>query len=600
MAYPKLSYKFITLSLLILIFSFELFASKSSNKDDDIRINECLELSYFRKYREAKTKASELIEIGAKSGNLTTEAIGTALYVTTAVTIGNEDDYDKKIALLNKVITDFNETEENYKTLAIVHKALGLYNHFILQDYSASINHYYKGLELARKAKDTRKETSLLVNLSAVYFQKNDSTGINFCTDAYTKARETKDLSAQYSAGINIACYLYNSNKPKEALVYVEEAMKIANNLDFNCELQYLNSFMADIYGMIGNPTKAEEFHKIAIIDYDETNDYDKIYVRLRYGDFLNLQHRHKEAIDLFLKTKELAEKYKLLTFDLNIAQSISYAYEQLRDYDNALNYYKQFDSIKEKHLNAEKEKEFSILDLRYKVSEEKQKNALKEAELLRKDKNMLLLIFIAAIVAASALVCLFLYHKTQKRYKLIVQTHLENLENERKLKAQLEQFNEYLNNDAETQSDDGSNLPSQEENAKYTRSALSEEKSRDLFERLENMMINDKIYRDAELTIDKLTQLLNTNRSYLSQVINESSGISYSTYINNYRIKEAIELLSNSDNDEPIKSIAISIGFNSPSNFFTIFKNKVGMSPSVYRENVQKINKNNSNNNNL
>lgn len=600
MAYQKLSYKFITLSLLILIFSFELFASKSSNKDDDIRINECLELSYFRKYREAKTKASELIEIGAKSGNLTTEAIGTALYVTTAVTIGNEDDYDKKIALLNKVITDFSETDENYETLAIVHKALGLYNHFILQDYSASINHYYKGLESARKAKDTRKETSLLVNLSAVYFQKNDSTGINFCTDAYTKAKEIKDLSAQYSAGINIACYLYNSNKPKEALVYVEEAMKIANNLDFNCELQYLNSFMADIYGMIGNPTKAEEFHKIAIIDYDETNDYDKIYVRLRYGDFLNLQHRHKEAIDLFMKTKELAEKYKLLTFNLNIAQSISYAYEQLRDYDNALNYYKQFDSIKEKHLNAEKEKEFSILDLRYKVSEEKQKNALKEAELLRKDKNLLLLIFIVVIVAASAIVCLFLYRKTQKRYKLIVQTHLENLENERKLKAQLEQFNEYLNNDAEAQPDDASNLPSQEENAKYTRSALSEEKSRDLFERLENMMNNDKIYRDAELTIDKLTQLLNTNRSYLSQVINESSGISYSTYINNYRIKEAIELLSNSDNDEPIKSIAISIGFNSPSNFFTIFKNKVGMSPSVYRENVQKINKNNTNNNNL
>ncbi len=600
MTYTKLLFKLNIPLLLILVFSFELYAAKSYTQDDDVRINECLELSYFRKYRAAKTKASELIEIGNKSGNLTTEAIGTALYVTTAVTIGNEDNYDKKIALLNKVIKDYSETEENYQTLAIVHKALGLYNHFIRQDYSSSINHYYKGLDLARKAKDTRKETSLLVNLSAVYFQKNDSTGISFCTDAYTKAKEIKDLSAQYSAGINIACYLYNWNKPKEALVYVDEAMKIANNLNFNCELQYINSFMADIYGMTGNPVKAEEYHKKAITDYEETNDYDKIYVRLRYGDFLNQQRRHKDAIDLFLKTKELAKKYKLLTFDFNIAQSISYAYEQLRDYDNALNYYKQFDSIKEKHLNAEKEKEFSILDLRYKVSEEKQKNALKETELLRKDKNMLLLIFIVAIVATSAIVCLFLYRKTQKRYKLIVQTHLENLENERKLKAQLEQFNERLNNKAEAQPNDESNLPSQEENAKYTRSALSEEKSRDLFERLESLMKNDKIYRDAELTIDKLAQILNTNRSYLSQVINEVSGLSYSTYINNYRIKEAIELLSNSDNDEPIKSIAISIGFNSPSNFFTIFKNKVGMSPSVYRENVQKINKNNANNNNL
>ena len=104
--------------------------------------------------------------------------------------------------------------------------------------------------------------------------------------------------------------------------------------------------------------------------------------------------------------------------------------------------------------------------------------------------------------------------------------------------------------------------------------------------------MKNEKVFRDADLTIEKLAQMLNTNRSYLSQVINESSGLSYSAYINNYRIKEAIELLSNPANDEPIKAIAISIGYNSLSNFFTIFKNKVGMSPSAYRENVQLLKK--------
>ncbi|MBP3350214.1 MAG: helix-turn-helix transcriptional regulator, partial [Bacteroidaceae bacterium] len=113
-----------------------------------------------------------------------------------------------------------------------------------------------------------------------------------------------------------------------------------------------------------------------------------------------------------------------------------------------------------------------------------------------------------------------------------------------------------------------------------------------DLFEGLENLMKNEKVFRDADLTIEKLAQMLNTNRSYLSQVINESSGLSYSAYINNYRIKEAIELLSDSANNEPIKAIAISIGYNSLSNFFTIFKNKVGMSPSAYRENVQLLKK--------
>lgn len=594
MNYTKRLYIFLLLSIFVFISALTpSHAINNSAIENDTRINECIELCYLRKYPEAKQKASELINIGVKSGNIKTEAIGTALYVMSAVTIGNEDNYAPKIALLNKIVEDIDgDNEENREVLAIVHKALGLYDHFIHQDYSASVNHYYKGLEYARRSKDVRKEIGILVNLSAVYFQKNDSTGIGFCYDAYNKAKEIKERSGQYCAGINIACYLFNFNQPQEALTYVREAMEIAIDYNFNCELQYINTFMADIYCMIGNTVKAEEYYKIAITDRTETNDYDKIYARWSYGNFLNKQQRYKEAIDLLMATKTLAQEYNLQTFDLNISRSIFQAYESLHQYEQALNYYKQYDSIKEVQFNAEKEKEFSILDLRYKITEEKQKNAMKEAELLRKDKNALILVFIIVVVTMSAIMSLYLYHKTKKRYKLIVQTHLENLENERKLKLQIEQAYERLQNDVKTQPENKELKPIPEEPGKYTRSALSEEKSRNLFDGLENLMKNDKVYRDADLTIEKLAQMLNTNRSYLSQVINESSQLSYSAYINNYRIKEAIELLSNPENDEPIKAIAISIGYNSLSNFFTIFKNKVGMSPSAYRENVQLLKK--------
>ena len=594
MIYTKRLYILCFLSLFILVSSLiPAFAVKRSSTEDDMRIKECVELCHMRKYPEAKQKASDLINIGSKSGNLKTEAIGTALYVMSAVTIGNEDNYDEKIALLNRVVDELSKTDnENYQTLATVHKALGLYDHYIRQDYSSSVNHYYKGLEYARAKKDVRNEIGFLVNLSAVYYQKNDSTGIGFCYDAYNKAKEIKEKSGQYSAGINIACFLFNSNQPQKALTYVQEAMKVAVDYNFNGELQYIYSFMADIYAQMGNPAKAEEYYKIAIIDKEETNDYDKIYARLSYGNFLNRQHRHREAIDLLMATKRLTQECNLLTFDLNISHSIFEAYESLKQYEQALNYYKQYDSIKEVQLNAEKEKEFSILDLRYKITEEKQKTAMKEAELLRKDKNTLILIFIIIIVTMSAIMSFYLYHKTKKRYKLIVQTHLENLENEKKLKLQIEQAYERLQNDVKAQPDIKDIKTPIDESGKYTRSALSEEKSRDLFEGLENLMKNEKVFRDADLTIEKLAQMLNTNRSYLSQVINESSGLSYSAYINNYRIKEAIELLSDPANDEPIKAIAISIGYNSLSNFFTIFKNKVGMSPSAYRENVQLLKK--------
>ena len=104
MIYTKRLYILCFLSLFILVSSLiPAFAVKRSSTEDDMRIKECVELCHMRKYPEAKQKASDLINIGSKSGNLKTEAIGTALYVMSAVTIGNEDNYDEKIALLNRV-----------------------------------------------------------------------------------------------------------------------------------------------------------------------------------------------------------------------------------------------------------------------------------------------------------------------------------------------------------------------------------------------------------------------------------------------------------------------------------------------------------------
>lgn len=590
-----MTFKYI-LSILLL---FITLTASADTGGSDVRIQECKELFANRKYREAKQKASEIMTSGNKSGNKSYELAGTALYVISVVTMGDSSNYSDKVEFLKQSLPDVEERPQNLETLCLVNKALGLYNQLIIQDYPQAANHDFKALEFSRKAKNTRDEIDMLCNLSSLYFQKNDTTGISYTQEAYAKAKETKYMPGLYRASANISNFLYNKYHFTEALQYLQEAIQIATNLGYAIEMQYLHSFLGDIYAGLNKYDEAEENYRKSIIDLPETSNYDKVYARICYAIYLNQQGRNQEAINLLKEVRLLSKQLNINTFEKEIALYSSQAYECLGQYDKALKEYKVFDKIKEQQLNTEKEKEFSILDLKYKVTEEKRKNAQQEVELLRKNKNLITLWFVIAIVIVCAAFILYLYRKQQIRYKQIVQTHLENLENERKLKLQLEQRLEnqpcnptqsHINITSSAETQDVETKTSG--NTKYTRSALSEKKSQDLFNQVEKLMTENKVYHDPDLTIDKLASMLNTNRSYLSQVINESTKLSYSTYINNYRIREAVELLSDASNTEPVKSISYTIGFNSPSNFYTIFKNKIGVSPSVFRDNVQKLSK--------
>ena len=73
-------------------------------------------------------------------------------------------------------------------------------------------------------------------------------------------------------------------------------------------------------------------------------------------------------------------------------------------------------------------------------------------------------------------------------------------------------------------------------------------DKSGELFDRLGKLMRKDKVYKEKNLTRDKVAALLGTNRTYLSQIINEKTGMSFIYYINSFRIEEALETLSDPD----------------------------------------------------
>ncbi|MEP7106654.1 MAG: AraC family transcriptional regulator [Ferruginibacter sp.] len=123
----------------------------------------------------------------------------------------------------------------------------------------------------------------------------------------------------------------------------------------------------------------------------------------------------------------------------------------------------------------------------------------------------------------------------------------------------------------------------------KYANSSLDEYEKNRISEALNVIIRRDKLYLDAELTIDKLADKVGCSRHSLSQVLNECMQQSFYDYINSYRVVEAKMLLAaESRKNHKIASIAYDAGFNSLSTFNDVFRKITGQTPSQHRKQPQ------------
>ena len=117
----------------------------------------------------------------------------------------------------------------------------------------------------------------------------------------------------------------------------------------------------------------------------------------------------------------------------------------------------------------------------------------------------------------------------------------------------------------------------------------LISETDRQLMEQLQKLLQDEYLYRDPLITIDKVALRLKINRSYLSRAINNCMGKNFNAFINEYRIKESILLMSDASRKFSFEGLASEVGFNDRRTFYTAFCKITGISPSAFKNNLQK-----------
>lgn len=140
---------------------------------------------------------------------------------------------------------------------------------------------------------------------------------------------------------------------------------------------------------------------------------------------------------------------------------------------------------------------------------------------------------------------------------------------------VEMESFNREIKKTIEL-----SNEPS--EKLKYAKSRLEVNEVYEILERLEQLMITEKPFKNSELTLNDLSQKLNIHPNQLSQVINSKTGNTFYHYINVYRVKEFLRLSSLPENKKyTFLALAYDCGFNSKTTFNKYFKMYTGKTPS-------------------
>ncbi len=91
-------------------------------------------------------------------------------------------------------------------------------------------------------------------------------------------------------------------------------------------------------------------------------------------------------------------------------------------------------------------------------------------------------------------------------------------------------------------------------------------------------------VYLDADLSIQKLANILQVSPALVSAVINQAFGRSFRSLVNDYRLEHVKrKLIDPASAHLSIAGIAYESGFNSEASFYRIFKSAEGVSPKEY-----------------
>lgn len=459
---------------------------------------------------------------------------------------------------------------DDKELISTVYLLKGSLYYFYYRNYQSALVEYLKAFQYSKDSKDDYLRYKIIYQMGLVksylgYYNE----GIEHFKDCISyfepKSKEKLQPGSIYNAEKGYlnslhqiaVCYRNIKNyKKADSIIYV--GLSFFKIDEFPSEKAYLtkckgiseyhyknyNSAITLLQKSLPIFNKDDDFYWSSVSDFY----IGKSYLELGKEDF---------AIKQFEKVDSIFQKRQFIVPEL------------LENYNFLIKYYQsRKNPLKELEYSKKLLKADSILNRDFKYLSEKihkdyDKQILEESKTKLETRNMwgvgtiIILILILVIVAFLA----WKYYKNGKQ----IQLKYHELENK------LQQHNK------------PASLP-YESISNYGKSVLSKDVFIDLQNKLKEFETGDS-FKENGLTIDKLANTLSSNKSYLSQYINDVKGMNFSKYISTLRIDYITKLMYGDPRYLQLKvqGLANECGIGSRQNFSDLFQEINGIRPADF-----------------
>lgn len=445
-------------------------------------------------------------------------------------------------------------------------------------DLTHGLSYYPEALNNAKAAGDQKLVISILNNITEAHRWWQDFSGITFAEEALKQSRESDYKYGILNSLLNVVhfkllCMRDNDGLPK----MIDEIKSIQNKYGYvsQGEIALLDGHIAMTQG---NDVLAASIFSDAL---DSGAPVMPTFLRLKilmyYSWVLILLHEYEKAIEVSHEALKLCTTSGFKIFSTSLISSIAYCKEQLGDYKAAYNYLKTYQWKMDSLWILKQDQMLSQVRVENEVRLNESKISRQQSQLKARQRYIIFLVSIGVILVAGLLLMIHLYRRKQRLVRAVIEREKESVVREKLMKQSLEQ--------AKAELAEASKTP---DNRPQSSTPLTEERMDDLMVRFNELMTEKRLYADNNVNIKSVADILETNRTYLSNAINHVFNKSFPQVLAEYRVRAAIEMMNDTTCSLPLKAIASEVGFSSPSVFFTTFRNVVGITPAAYRKGLE------------
>lgn len=560
---------------LCLFSSFSVFA-KGDDASLEHLMKQCEEARSLSQYAVLESTSSMLIDEAQKQYDTRAQ---TYAYFYNGLAKLFEGYGEESLKMLDKADEMANKTG-NDSVRALVMNARAIYHAMMQNNNFVAQQFFFKSLDLAKKSGYEDLQYRVRGNLLTLSQTTGDSVVLSNAKEVYEYGLKSNNYE-QIAMGVYyLATYYYKHENYDECEKYLKIALDTYNKYSYE-DISSVYALYAKMLIGKGDLDKAEEMTKKAISlaqKYNQTSMLVDAYIT--YAEVLNKKQMYPESVEMVSMAMKSADEIGMTSKIIDCNELLATNYHAMGNDNEAFECMQKADSLLDAQVTINMERLSHEQQIMYEM-EQKEMDAKLKQEQISTQRIVLKVLFVSVLILLILLV--FIVVSSRRRHSLYKKIVLQNSRAVAREKSLLMQI-DLLTREGERKREEMEK--SAVEKPAVSSFSMDDDKIDNLYASLCRLMDNERLFAEAQLTREKMAERLHTNRTYLTKVIKEKTGMSYLQFVNSYRINEAIRILSDKEQtDYPLKQIWSDLGFSSPSTFFKLFQQAVGITPSTYRK---------------